>query len=197
MRPYFEKMTEIGKKLPQSKIKDSQENIEQVKAVEAEITAAVEKVQSAGLPTQKINERGQLTIFQRLEYIVDPGTFRPLHSIFDPKENEEGSTGVIDGLAKISGKWAVIIGFDNKVMAGAWVPGQSENVLRATEIAKRLRVPLVWLVNCSGVKLTEQQEVYPDRRGGGTTFFRHAELEKLGIPVLAGIYGTNPAGGGY
>ncbi|MBI5248343.1 MAG: glutaconyl-CoA decarboxylase subunit alpha, partial [Desulfomonile tiedjei] len=37
----------------------------------------------------------------------------------------------------------------------------------------------------------------PDRRGGGTTFFRHAELEKLGIPVLAGIYGTNPAGGGY
>jgi glutaconyl-CoA decarboxylase len=52
-------------------------------------------------------------------------------------------------------------------------------------------------VNCSGGKLTEQQEVYPDRRGGGTTFFRHAELEKLGIPVLAGIYGTNPAGGGY
>jgi len=47
------------------------------------------------------------------------------------------------------------------------------------------------------VKLTEQQEVYPDRRGGGTTFFRHAELQKLGIPVLAGIYGTNPAGGGY
>jgi glutaconyl-CoA decarboxylase len=47
------------------------------------------------------------------------------------------------------------------------------------------------------VKLTEQEEVYPDRRGGGTTFFRHAELEKLGIPVIAGIYGTNPAGGGY
>ena len=62
----------------------------------------------------------------------------------------------------------------------------------STDIAKLLRVPLVWLVNCSGVKLTEQQEVYPDRRGGGTTFFRHAELEKLGIPVLAAIYGTNP-----
>ena len=58
-------------------------------------------------------------------------------------------------------------------------------------------MPLVWLVNCSGVKLPEQDEVYPDRRGNGTTFFRHAELEKLGVPILAGIYGTNPAGGGY
>jgi len=64
-------------------------------------------------------------------------------------------------------------------------------------MAKRLHVPLVWIVNCSGVKLTEQEEVYANRRGNGTTFFRHAELEKLGVPVLAGIYGTNPAGGGY
>ncbi|HMK34141.1 MAG TPA: carboxyl transferase domain-containing protein [Desulfomonilaceae bacterium] len=197
MRPYFEKMTEIGKPLSQAKIKDTQENVEKIKEVEKELAEAVEKVHNAGLPTKKINERGQLTIWQRLEYLVDAGTWCPLHSIFNPKENEEGTTSVVNGLGKINGKWAVIVGFDNKVMAGAWVAGQSENVLRVTDLAKRLRIPLVWLVNCSGVKLTEQEEVYPDRRGGGTTFFRHAELEKLGIPVLAGIYGTNPAGGGY
>ena len=52
-------------------------------------------------------------------------------------------------------------------------------------------------MNCSGVKLPEQEKFYGDRRGSGTTFFRHAELEQMGIPVLAGIYGTNPAGGGY
>ena len=103
----------------------------------------------------------------------------------------------MDGLAKISGKWAVIIGFDNKVFAGAWLPGQAENVFRCTDLAKRLNIPLVWLVNCSGVKLTEQEKFYADRRGSGTTFFRHAELNKEGIPILAGIYGTNPAGGGY
>jgi glutaconyl-CoA decarboxylase len=197
MRPYFEKMTDIGKPLTEKKIKDSQENVALIKEVEKGLEEALEKVKSAGLPTEKINQRGQLTIWQRLDYLVDPGTWRPLHSIYNPTENEEGTTGVVDGLGRINGKWAVIIGFDNKVLAGAWVPGQSENVLRATELAKRLRLPLVWVVNCSGVKLTEQQEVYPDRRGGGTTFFRHAELEKLGIPVLAGIYGTNPAGGGY
>jgi glutaconyl-CoA decarboxylase len=197
MRPYFEKMADIGKPLTEKKIQDSKENVALIKEVEKGVQEAVEKVKSAGLPTEKINQRGQLTIWQRLEYLVDQGTWRPLHSIYNPQENAEGTTGVVDGLGRINGKWAVIIGFDNKVLAGAWVPGQSENILRATELAKRLRVPLVWVVNCSGVKLTEQQEVYPDRRGGGTTFFRHAELEKLGVPVLAGIYGTNPAGGGY
>jgi glutaconyl-CoA decarboxylase len=60
-----------------------------------------------------------------------------------------------------------------------------------------MNLPLVWLVNCSGVKLPEQEKVYANRRGSGTCFYRHAELEQLGIPVLAGIYGTNPAGGGY
>jgi glutaconyl-CoA decarboxylase len=197
MRPYFEKMTEIGKPLSQTKIKDTQENVAKINEIENELAEAFEKVKNAGLPEKKINERGQLTVWQRLQYLVDPGTWRPLHSIFNPKDNEEGTTNVVDGLGKINGKWAVIVGFDNKVMAGAWISGQSENVLRVTDLAKRLRIPLVWLVNCSGVKLTEQEEVYPDRRGGGTTFFRHAELEKLGIPVLAGIYGTNPAGGGY
>ncbi len=196
MRPYFEKMTEIGKALSQSKIKQGQENIVRIKEVEAQIAEAFEKAKDAGLPAEKINQRGQLTIWQRLEYLVDPGTWRPLHSIFNPANNEEGTTSIVDGLGRIGGKWAVIVGFDNKVMAGAWVAGQSENVLRATDMAKLLRVPLVWLVNCSGVKLTEQEEVYPDRRGGGTTFFRHSELEKLGIPVLAAVYGTNPAGGG-
>jgi glutaconyl-CoA decarboxylase len=43
----------------------------------------------------------------------------------------------------------------------------------------------------------EQETIYPNRRGSGTPFFRHAELMKLGIPIIVGMYGTNPAGGGY
>lgn len=197
MRPYFEKMPELGQPLSERQISRSAESYEQIKQVEKELAEEIEKVRNAGLPEKKINERGQLTVWQRLEYLVDPGTWCPLHTIFNPAENAEGTTGVVDGIGKISGKWAVIIGFDNKVLAGAWIAGQAENILRVTDLAKRLHVPLVWLVNCSGVKLTEQHLVYPNRRGGGTTFFRHAELQKLGIPILAAIYGTNPAGGGY
>ncbi|MGH7389047.1 MAG: acyl-CoA carboxylase subunit beta [Candidatus Rokuibacteriota bacterium] len=197
MRPYFEKMDALGKPLKPADVEEMAENRERIAAVLKELDAEVTRVKSAGLPAEKIRERGELTVWDRIEYLVDPGTFCPLHTLYNPRGNEEGVTGVVDGLARISGKWCVVVGFDNKVLAGAWIAGQAENQLRVADLARRLRVPLVWLVNCSGVKLTEQDEVYPDRRGGGTMFFRHAELEKLGIPVLAGIYGTNPAGGGY
>ncbi|MDH3566211.1 MAG: glutaconyl-CoA decarboxylase subunit alpha, partial [Desulfobacteraceae bacterium] len=197
MRPYFEKMTEFGHALKKGRIKSTEENLNSIKKIEKNVADEVNRVKLAGFSEEKINARGQMTVWQRLEYLVDPGTWCPLHTLYNPMNNAEGTTNVIDGVGKISGKWAVIIGFDNKVMAGVWLPGQSENILRVTDLSKRLNIPLVWLVNCSGAKLTEQEKFYANRRGAGTPFFRHAELEQLGIPVLAGIYGTNPAGGGY
>ncbi len=197
MRPYFKKMNTFGREMNPGQIKSTEENVKQIKTVEAEVAAAAEKVKNAGFSADQINARGQWTVFQRLDYLVDQGTWCPLHTLYNPQNNPEGTTNVIDGLGKVAGKWAVIIGFDNKVIAGAWLPGQSENILRATDLSKRLNIPLIWLVNCSGVKLPDQEKFYADRRGGGTPFFRHAELNQAGIPILAAIYGTNPAGGGY
>ena len=197
MRPYFEKMNSFGRELNEGQIKSTEQNVEQIKAVEAEVREAVKVVKTSGFPEEKINARGQMTVWQRINYLIDPGTWCPLHTLYNPENNEEGHTNVFDGMAKISGRWCIVIGFDNKVLAGAWIAGQPDNILRVTNMAKRLNVPLVWLVNCSGVKLPEQEKFYANRRGSGTTFYRHAELNQLGIPVLAGIYGTNPAGGGY
>jgi len=197
MRQYFEKMDDLGKPLKPAQIERMKENKRQIDEVMKGIEAEIERVKNAGIPAETIHKRGQMTVWERIEYLVDPGTFCPLHTLYNPMDNEEGMTGVIDGLARISGKWCVLIGFDNKVVAGAWIAGQADNNLRVTDIAKIMNLPLVWLVNCSGVKLTEQEKVYANRRGNGTCFFRHAELEKMGVPILAGIYGTNPAGGGY
>jgi glutaconyl-CoA decarboxylase len=197
MKPYFEHMDEFGKELKAGRIKRAAESLAKLRETEAAIDSEKKKVEEVGFPTEKINARGWMTVWQRLEYLVDEGSWRPLHTLYNPLDNAEGTTNVVDGLAKIEGRWAVVIGFDNKFLAGAWLPGQSENILRVTDLAKRLNIPLVWLVNCSGAKLPEQEKFYANRRGGGTPFFRHAELEQAGVPVLAGIFGTNPAGGGY
>ncbi len=197
LRPYFEKMLDIGKPLSEGEIRRSKENVDFIREQQEILAGEIERVRNAGIPAAKIHERGGMTIYDRLDYLVDAGTWNPLHTLYNPQDNEEGCTGVVNGIGKIEGKWAVIIGFDNKVMAGAWIAGQAENILMVTDMAKRLHVPLVWLTNCSGVKLMEQETVYAGRRSSGAPFYRHADLNHLGIPILNGIYGTNPAGGGY
>ena len=197
MRPYFEKMSPFGRALKDSEIEREEANTHEIAKVEEEMAEALAKIKMAGIPAEKIHKRGEKTAWERIELLVDPGTFLPLNSLYDPEFNQEGTTGVINGLGRISGKYASIIASDNKVLAGAWIPGQRENVFRAQDIAEQLNIPLVWILNCSGVKLTEQEKVYAGRRSGGRIFFRHSELIEKGIPVIVGMYGTNPAGGGY
>lgn len=193
MPKYFQNMPTLGKPLAAA----NNENMEALKAIEADIHEAIKTVQAEGRTDESLNESGQMTALQRIAALVDKGTWCPLNTIYNPEGNDNGSTGIVKGLGRINGKWAVIVASDNKKLAGAWVAGQADNLLRASDTAKTLRIPLVYVLNCSGVKFTEQEKVYPNRRGGGTPFFRNAELQKLGIPVIVGIYGTNPAGGGY
>jgi len=197
MRQYFQKMTPLGREL-RAHVKESKEaNSREIAKVEEEVAWAVDQRNEAGIPAEKLQKRGEKTAWERIELLVDPGTFLPLNSLYDPEFNEEGTTGVITGLGKISGRYASVIASDNKVLAGAWISGQREHIFWAQDIAERLHIPLVWVLNCSGVKLTEQEKVYAGRRSGGRTFFRHAELIQKGVPVIVGMYGTNPAGGGY
>ncbi len=198
MKQYFEKMpSTFGRQLKDSEIKMQQENLEQIKAEEKKLAGAIEQVKKAGIPVETLHKRDEKTVYERIELLVDPGTFLPLNTLYNPSNNEEGTTGVVNGIGKIAGRYASIIASDNKVLAGAWIPGQAENIFRAQDMADRLHIPLVWVLNCSGVKLTQQEEVYAGRRGHGRPFFRHAELEQKGIPVLVAVFGTNPAGGGY
>jgi len=96
MRPYFQKMQDWGKP-----VKVNEKNAEEIKKVEAEIAALVEKNKNAGLAKEVLNKRGEWTVHQRLEYIVDPGTWAPLHILYDPMQEESGTTGVVDGLGRI------------------------------------------------------------------------------------------------
>jgi len=193
MPTYFQTMPTIGHELA----KVNQENIAEIQEVEAEIHELREAALEAGRSTESLNESGQWTAMQRVMELVDEDTWCPLNSLYNPGDNKDGSVGIVKGLGRIDGKWAVIIASDNKKLAGAWVPGQAEALLRGSDTAKRLHIPLVYVLNCSGVKLDQQELVYPNRRGGGTPFYRNSELNQLGVPVIVGIYGTNPAGGGY
>ena len=198
MPGYFQQMPVIQGK----KYHPAADNEAELKGIEAELHKKIEEMLAAGTPDDKIHAKGQYTAMERINELVDEGSFLPLNSLYNPADNDEQKIGIIGtsivkGLGRIDGKWAVIVASDNKKMAGAWVAGQADDLLRGSDTAKMLHIPLVYILNCSGVKLDEQEKVYPNRRGGGTPFYRNAQLNQLGVPVIVGIYGTNPAGGSY
>ena len=184
---YFQNMKTIG--APIKKVDEA--NRDELLAVENEIREHIENSLKAGKPDEKVNERGEMTALQRIAELIDEGTWCPLNSLYNPGGNSHGTTGIIKGLAKVDGRWVYIIASDNKKLAGAWIPGQAENLLRGSDTAERLRIPLVYILNCSGVKLDEQEKVYPNRRGGGTPFYRNSRLNQLGVPVIVGWFGDS------
>ena len=192
MPRYFQNMPVVGKA-----VKANAENVNELRAIEDDIHAHIVDALSSGKADEDMNAKGQLTAMQRVALLVDEGTWCPLNSLYNPEHNKNGSTSIVKGLGRVNGKWCCIIASDNKKHAGTWVPGQADNLLRGSDTAKRLRIPLIYLLECAGVELDKQEKVYPNRRGGGTPFYRNSELNQMGIPVIVGIHGTNPAGGGY
>ena len=68
MRPYFEKMTDLGKPLSDAQKKRMEESVKQIREVEKGLAEAVAKVKNAGLPAETLKKRGEWTVYQRLEY---------------------------------------------------------------------------------------------------------------------------------
>ena len=164
MPRYFQNMPEIGKDLVEVK----EENAAELKEVEKEVHEAIEAATQAGKSDEAVRATGQLTPMDRINDLVDPGTWFPLNSLYNPYDNADGSTCVITGLAKIHDKWAIVIASDHKKLAGVWVGGQAYKLTQACDVGLKLRIPVVYLLNCSGIKLDEQDRVFAGRIGGGT-----------------------------
>ena len=122
MRQYFQQMSLIGKALSSGESKQAEASALEISKVDQGIAVALENRKKTGIPADVVHKRGEKTAWERIDHLVDPGTFLPLDSLYDPEFNQEGTTGVVTGLAQISGRYAAVIASDNKVLAGAWIP---------------------------------------------------------------------------
>ena len=109
MPKYFQEMPTIGKPL----VAPKQENADALKEIEKDIHAKIEEILAKGITTEeKLNERGQLSAMQRINALVDAGTWCPLNSLFNPEDNKMGSANIINGLGRVNGKWVYIVASD-------------------------------------------------------------------------------------
>jgi len=145
--------------------------------------------------------KGRLTARERINLLVDPGSFFELgsYTAFGMYEEWGGApaAGVITGLGRIHTRLVMIIANDATVKAGAFFPMTSKKVIRAQNIAIENRVPTVYLVDSAGVFLPLQEDVFPDTDDFGRVFRNNAVMSAMGIPQIAAIMGMCVAGGGY
>jgi len=153
---------------------------------------------------KRVHEKGRLTTWERIERLRDPdGAVLPVGTLvnadvtFGDKGQTSPGAGVVTAFVRVQGRWVVVIANDNTVASGSWWPRTPEKIERAQEIALRLRVPVVYLVDCSGLFLPEQSLTFPGRTGAGAIFRMNARLSDAGVPQIAGVLGDCIAGGGY
>lgn len=155
---------------------------------------------SEGRERQKRLNR--LTVRDRLKLLLDdPSDFLELGlwSAYEMYSEWGGlpAAGVVTGLGSVSGKRCMIIANDATVKAGAMFPQSVKKVLRAQRIAFESRLPVLFLVDSSGVFLPLQEDVFPDEDDFGRIFRNNAIFSAEGIPQFAAIMGNCIAGGGY
>ncbi len=151
---------------------------------------------------QRVHETGKLTARERIARLSDPGsrlfevgTFVNWGRRFGQQESP--AAGVVTAFARVHERWTMVIANDNTVASGAWWPQTPEKIERAQEMARRLRLPTIYLVDCSGLYLPEQSHSFPGRTGAGHIFKKNALLSSEGVPQIAGVFGDCIAGGGY
>lgn len=162
-----------------------------------------DKLRQGGGPSkiEKQHRDGKLTARERIARLIDPGTMFVeigLLIAHDQYEGQAPGAGVVTGLARIEGRPAVIVANDATVKAGAWWPETISKILRAQEIAMRNRIPIVYLVDSSGVNLPYQDGIFPGRHGAARIFYYNSLMRRrLRVPQIAAVMGPCIAGGAY
>jgi methylmalonyl-CoA decarboxylase subunit alpha len=145
---------------------------------------------------EKTAEQGKLPVRERVALLVDEGSFAEEGALANWEEEGLGADGVVTGLAMIEGRRVALMANDPTVKAGSWGPKTVEKILRVQERALSLRVPLVYLVDSAGARITDQVQMFPGRRGAGRIF--HNEVRLSGqVPQICLLFGPSAAGGAY
>lgn len=155
---------------------------------------------------ERVHKKGKLTAWERVERLIDPDSpVLPVGTLVNDEDTfRVGSeirvspgAGVVTAFCRILDRWTMVIANDNTVASGSWWPNTPEKIQRAQEMALRLRLPVIYLVDSSGLFLPEQARTFPGRWGAGAIFKMNARLSAAGIPQIAGVFGDCIAGGGY
>ena len=162
------------------------------------LAAEAARIRAGGAPHyhERLKAAGKLHARERLRLLLDedPAFEDGLFARAD--QPELPADAVVTGVGRVGGRPVAFMAADATVKAGSWGALTVEKILRIQETAQRLRIPIVYLVDSAGARITDQVAMFPGRRHAGRIF--HNQVQMSGqVPQVAILFGPSPAGAAY
>jgi len=146
---------------------------------------------------ERNEERGKLFVRDRLDLLLDEGLAAEDGAWANVRADDRlPADGVVTGIGRIDGRRVAVMGNDSTVKAGSWGWRTVEKIIRIQEQAERHQIPLIYLVDSAGARITDQLEMFPGRRGAGKIFYNQVRLSGY-VPQICLLFGPSAAGGAY
>src|SRR5213594_2005358 len=145
----------------------------------------------------KLKEEGKLFVRDRLKLLLDPGSEFQEDFLFARSQDPEmPADGVVTGVGSVDGRAVCIMANDYTVKAGSWGEKTVQKIVRIQERAQRLQLPLLYLVDAAGGRISEQIKIFPGRYHAGRIFYNEVQLSGV-VPQVCILFGPSPAGSAY
>ncbi|MCM3163981.1 acyl-CoA carboxylase subunit beta [Metabacillus litoralis] len=166
--------------------------------LEKSLQERLEKIKKGGPDKyhEKNKEKGKLFVRDRLALLFDQGLEMEDGLFANCLEETLPADGVVTGMGKVNGQTVCVLANDSTIKAGSWGARTVEKMIRIQETAEKLKVPLLYLVDSAGARITDQVEMFPGRRGAGRIFYNQVKLSGK-IPQVCLLFGPSAAGGAY
>jgi acetyl-CoA carboxylase carboxyltransferase component len=145
---------------------------------------------------EKLDAQGKLFVRDRLDLLLDPASFVEDALLANAVAGDLPADGVVTGVGTIEGRPVVVVANDPTVKAGSWGARTVEKMVRASEHALAHDLPIFWLVDSAGARITDQVQLFPGRRGAGRIFANQIRLSGR-VPQICCLFGPSAAGGAY
>lgn len=166
--------------------------------MQEELDRLRDRVAAGGAP--KYHEanaaKGKLFARERVARLVDKGSFAEDAMLANATAEGLPADGVITGSATIDGRPVCLMANDSTVKAGSWGARTVEKIIRTIERAYQTGVPMIYLVDSAGARITDQVDLFPGRRGAGHIFYQQVKASGS-IPQVCALFGPSAAGGAY
>jgi acetyl-CoA carboxylase carboxyltransferase component len=179
-------------------VSDTAETSESAPAGHPELAEVRARINRGGAARyhEQAAARGKMFARDRIGELVDAGSFTEDGAFANVLADGLPADGVITGTATIGGRTVALMANDSTVKAGSWGARTVEKIIRVIEQAYATGVPMIYLVDSAGARITDQVQMFPGRRGAGKIF--HTQVRASGsIPQVCALFGPSAAGGAY